>query len=523
MTRTTAVGLGLFLLGALAPLATAKPSAEWNLPLPRRAFAVEGGHVALQGGITRNSEVEPAFFGNLRYPTRYFLVLRNETDTSIYADVTWLVPDTRKITLNSDAIPPGGLHNFWRGGFGVKTGVAIPFTITVYADKGRTRQLGVVESELHFEEADRKAFLEAFNERKGLPLISGWREMRHPRTDLAGSAGSPQLQRDIQLELWERESIRHRDCEHQVGGVEAARAETSAWLSGAPEDVQRRAADLQTKDAIHFEVWQVKSCEETTAYHLAMVRSPGGGTDFIAMSGDETRDPAALLALMAQADSMAGIAASPASRAPGSGTPSGGGAGGNADFMLHEDHRDQFTIELPRGWSVSDQAAKSGKPGPFGVIVFSSESMSPRSEPGADRDQFEAAVMKLAERQDSGEMPSFYVDRHPSKKGSSCARLSEEEKASLLKALRTSAFGADQVKILEPVRAQTMSVGGCHGLEVLVRAASTTGEDIHLLVRTVSDGTTSYDFALRNRKGFFETNQPTFDRAVASVKLAHAE
>lgn len=508
------------LLFVSAPMAWA---ADWKLPLPRRAFLVEGGHVALQGGVCRNTELEPVLFGKLRYPIKYFVILRNETFAPIYADVQWRVPDTREMTLKSDGIAPGGFYSAWRIGFGVKNGEPIPFTVTVYSDRERTRQVGIERGALFFEEADRKAFLENFNEPHSVPLISGWREMKHPRANIPGTASSGQLQRDIQLELWQRESIPHRDCGHEVIAVGVARPEENMWLSDASEDLQRRVDALQKKDAIRFEDWQVQSCEATTTYHLAMTRSPRAGTDFLVTSGGEKGDPTALPGLLAQAESIAGMTTPPTSSAAKSGTPVEGGAGAAADFFLHEDHRDQFTIELPSSWHVSDQAARSGKPGPFGVIVFSSRSMSAPIEPGADRAQLEATLLKWAEQQDSGEVPSFYVDRHPSKKGSSCAGLSEEEKTSLLKSFQTSAFGAEEVRILEPVEAEPVGVGGCRGLEVLVRAASKVGEDINLLVHTVSDGTTTYDFALRNRKGFFEKNRPMFDRAVASVRLTRAE
>jgi hypothetical protein len=82
--------------------------------------------------------------------------------------------------------------------------------------------------------------------------------------------------------------------------------------------------------------------------------------------------------------------------------------------------------------------------------------------------------------------PSFFVDRHKSQKGSSCAGLSNEEKNGILSAFDTRAFGSERVRILEPTQLEAMRVGGCQGLRVLVRAASKAGENLFLLVYAVS-------------------------------------
>jgi hypothetical protein len=101
----------------------------------------------------------------------------------------------------------------------------------------------------------------------------------------------------------------------------------------------------------------------------------------------------------------------------------------------------------------------------------------------------------------------------------SCAGIDEKAKQRLLKALTGPALGK-KAEILQAPEVEPAALGGCQGLQVMVKAKDATGKEVWMLVRTVSDGTTGYDFTLRNYKEYFEKNRPTFERVLASIKLA---
>jgi hypothetical protein len=76
--------LGLLILGA-GPAGGQAPLCD--LPLPTRAFVVEGGAIALRAFVARNGDVRPGASGDARYPTAYILIVTNETDHAVWAGV----------------------------------------------------------------------------------------------------------------------------------------------------------------------------------------------------------------------------------------------------------------------------------------------------------------------------------------------------------------------------------------------------------------------------------------------------
>lgn len=178
------------------------------------------------------------------------------------------------------------------------------------------------------------------------------------------------------------------------------------------------------------------------------------------------------------------------------------------DLLAH-----QFTIDLPSGWHASIQS-----PGPYGVVAFSAESLFEKLE-GEDEEALEAIALDLMRRLDSGELPSFFVDRMKARRGMSCARLGERAKEKKIASLTGEVPLGRGSTLLQPPQAEVISVAGCQGLRVLVRARTLEGWEMMLLVYSVTVENVTYDLALRNRKEHFEKNLPVFERSVATLRF----
>jgi hypothetical protein len=190
----------------------------------------------------------------------------------------------------------------------------------------------------------------------------------------------------------------------------------------------------------------------------------------------------------------------------------------SAGFVLYEGLNEQFTLELPQGWHVHEQ----GGSGSHGVVVFSSVSMTWEVE-DMDEEEIFAEMRKRMAQMDSGELASFFVDRYPAKSGMSCDGFSKRAKKKKLRVLSsTTALGQDST-LLEPAQAEPISLGGCQGLKVLVRAQTAVGWELVMLTYTVSHGQTTYDFALRNREEYFEKNRPVFEKVLSTLRITKGE
>lgn len=175
---------------------------------------------------------------------------------------------------------------------GVVADTPVQVRIAVYADKKRSRSLGVEETFLLFTAAERDGFLETLAA-GGSTLMSGWPEMGHPATDVPGTLADDQLQTDIQLLIWKEESKSHRDCEHEALRAEEAPLDTSAAVRAMLAEAQaahagraeRAAQQNQRRDTtqavVRLERWFMKSCEALTTYLTLLVPTPGGGTDVV--------------------------------------------------------------------------------------------------------------------------------------------------------------------------------------------------------------------------------------------------
>jgi hypothetical protein len=176
----------------------------------------------------------------------------------------------------------------------------------------------------------------------------------------------------------------------------------------------------------------------------------------------------------------------------------------------------QFTITLPPGWSVYDQnAAVFDRNDGSGVVIFSAQPVTKPNEATADPE--------LIAKVDSGENPSFLVDRKPADKNATCAKLPRPtlydvgtniaQDPALGGARRAFSVG------LQP-RSTDIELGGCQGAKFLLDGPKSDGEDQWIIdVRVVSDGKVLYLFSLRNRARFYTQNLPLFERALATVKF----
>lgn len=181
------------------------------------------------------------------------------------------------------------------------------------------------------------------------------------------------------------------------------------------------------------------------------------------------------------------------------------------ELTITDGSNPQFSLRLPRGWSVYDQSkVLTGKPGPTGMLIFTSVEVGKHA--GGD-------FMKLMAQWDTGAVPAFFVDRGPAEKGTSCAGFSEKAQKKLLKRVESSSVEKGD-KVTTPFQAEPVTLGTCSGVRVQGEVQKASGNAWRFDVRTLSDGKTMYMFALRNLKAQFEKNQAGYESAMATLRLA---
>jgi hypothetical protein len=182
--------------------------------------------------------------------------------------------------------------------------------------------------------------------------------------------------------------------------------------------------------------------------------------------------------------------------------------------------RDQLAITLPEGWVVWDESeVVSGKPGPVGMVVFSAEPVirEATAPPNEARDS----------RAYRGEIPMFFLERAPARKGMSCEKLSRFailEVGSLAK--RDPSVDTIGQRISGKIAPDHTDIvlGGCRGVRFVVEVHKKDPAK-HRIVdeRVVSDGKFLYLFWLRNDGSHYVKNVEIFDRVLASVRLTLAK
>ena len=196
----------------------------------------------------------------------------------------------------------------------------------------------------------------------------------------------------------------------------------------------------------------------------------------------------------------------PAGSAPTAGLPEG--------FVLNEEYKEQFTIAIPRDFAVFDQGkslrATGMRPGAFDMI---------RYQPA---NSIDASSVETLLKVDSGEIPTFFVQKLSADNGMYCTGFSERAVKKLI-----DLIGKDRdfkgKNALEPAHGEPVSVGGCKGLRVRAKGQPASGPPVATDAYMASDGKTVYVFSLRAHAEYFDKNEEIFQKAVSTVKLSAAK
>lgn len=216
---------------------------------------------------------------------------------------------------------------------------------------------------------------------------------------------------------------------------------------------------------------------------------------------------------------------------------------------LFDGLKDQFTIVLPEGWSVYDlEAALTGKPGLYGIVFFSAEPVMVPGEKMANPDFLEASrevfLSEGFQKAERGDVPSFFVDRHPAGKGMSCSRLTKSARSqielmvrndpaiggpgrgqlaqfNLMAGIDPPLGGLERQMIFLPKspRRSLIRLAGCQALK-LEGKGKDGSEKWRRDVRAVSDGKTLYLFSLRSTADNFARNLGAYEAALATLRLS---
>jgi hypothetical protein len=185
--------------------------------------------------------------------------------------------------------------------------------------------------------------------------------------------------------------------------------------------------------------------------------------------------------------------------------------------------KDQFTLALPVGWSVYDQQeVLMGKRGKTGLpVVFSSEVIDGQAMKSGGQQALDKVLGQLTSVE-IGLLESFTLDRLPAKKGMSCNGMDSKAQKQLLDLMGTDPmFGRRQTIRVKP-HAEPAIIGGCQGLRVKGKGASSTGEGKVLDVFAVSDGEVLFLFKLLNLDEHYPKNLVTFEKVMSTLKMALA-
>jgi hypothetical protein len=274
-------------------------NAKRSYPLmPTRAFVIDGGSVAIQAGVS-GDPVRPSLpFGNMKYPARYFVSLFNEADRTVWAQIHWYFPHKRKdkFTQKSSKVmelEAGSQRNVWWAKFGIVADKNHPVKIIISTDKKQKDILHTEETHMYFAAAEVDVFKERFDDfvsqgGGGLPLINGWQEMPHPKTDIPGTATDANLQGDIQHSLWKEESKQYRDCNHDTLRAESADDKVSTVVASSMSEAGERNEPVPKSQTMLREFWWIRSCDVTSKYEVLLAESSDGAAEITVTKIGET-------------------------------------------------------------------------------------------------------------------------------------------------------------------------------------------------------------------------------------------
>jgi len=262
---------------------------------------------------------------------------------------------------------------------------------------------------------------------------------------------------------------------------------------------------FHSADRPGVERWDVKSCDAASSYEVTIVVSPKGGSDFRVAKSE-----GAVAQDKQDKTADASTSAPPSSQpAPAVTVPEG--------FALYEGSKEQFTIALPKDWTAYDQGQMlkaAGIPGQGGDMIIFYQS----------KDSTAGSMLspELMGKVDTGELPSFFLQKQRADKGMSCAELPEKAEKKLVDLIaKDPQFKGKNA--LEPTNSEPASVGGCKGVRVRAKGKSESGSATVVDAYIAADGQTIYVFSLRNRAENFDRNGPVFQQAISTLKLAAAK
>jgi hypothetical protein len=193
-------------------------------------------------------------------------------------------------------------------------------------------------------------------------------------------------------------------------------------------------------------------------------------------------------------------------------------ASATEDLVPFDGLKEQFTIALPDGWSVYNQAeAISGEQSPFGMVFFSAHPLTRPGEKTADPE--------LLAKADVGEIPTFFVDRGPAGKGMTCSEFSRAAGGHVAGIVRNDPVISEGREVPTQVLPKRIELGGCEGFKVEMRAKHSKPDKVEWVVdvRAVSDGKVLYLFSLRTTAEHYQAVLPTFERALETLKLSSSQ
>jgi hypothetical protein len=295
-----------------------------------------------------------------------------------------------------------------------------------------------------------------------------------------GTAADARLQADIGKMIRELEAADHPGCDLQI------------------------VNQLHSAENLGVERWDVKSCDSTSSYDVRIVNSPKGGSDFRVVKSVQEQE------------NKTDTAASPPLRS----LPATADASPE-QWVPYDGQKNEFTIALPKGWVAQDQSQTLGKGNSqFNLILFHP---SYPNLTGQDAKSLEMMAMKQLTGIDSGEIPSFFVQRVPAKNGMSCTGFSEKAEKDVFKMITGDPILDKKAAILEAPRSEPVSVAGCKGIRVYGTGQPARENAPQTLdVYAASDGKVLYLFTLRNQADYYKKNAEVFQKSMATAKLAAA-
>jgi hypothetical protein len=188
-------------------------------------------------------------------------------------------------------------------------------------------------------------------------------------------------------------------------------------------------------------------------------------------------------------------------------------------FVLYEGSKEQFTIGLPKDWTAYDQgkmmkAAGLERMGRFSDMIIFYQSKD------STRTLLESP--ELMGKVDTGELPSFFLQKQHADKGMACNGFSEKAAKQAMDSIaKDPEFKGKNA--VEAAHGEPADVGGCKGLRIRAKGQRSSGTTVVADAYAASDGVTLYMFSLRNPADNYAKNADTFQKAISTLKFSVAK